>query len=171
MKLKGINIKAGAIILMASVIVAFGAMLICTNQCFADYADKMYSDENVSAHVNADGSGFIEISDPTFFGWDSDSTHLTQIAGTPISEIIKFSDGTSVNEIGFKQAGKMSHGEVDLACYFINNLPEGQESGMGKLIVSSNIHSCDVEIADPLDFGLLRLKNSLNTPIRIEWTA
>ena len=97
MKLKEINInscKVFAVMIAAAFVLAAGAMLMSTNQCFAK---TVYSDDNVTATVNDDGiSGTLEIKDSSKYITETTSKYdtigkaLTNINGTPLEDIIKF---------------------------------------------------------------------------------
>ncbi len=74
--------------------VAVGSIAVFSSKNVQAAEERVVSDKNATAHINADGSGYIEFK-PAFYQYNS----INGIAGVPLKEIITFNDGGYVKDI------------------------------------------------------------------------
>ena len=95
--------------------------------------ERIISDKNATAHINEDGSGYIELH-KTF----SYEDQLTSINGTELKDIITFNDGGYIDSFYTKYVGN----DCDCGCpspiydykiYANGRGPKGLTSGSGHL--------------------------------------
>jgi hypothetical protein len=84
--MKKIFTKVIAAIAIAAV--AVGSITVFSTKKVQAAEERVISDKNATAHINADGSGYIELNRQF-----SENDKLTSIAGVPLKEIITFNDG------------------------------------------------------------------------------
>jgi hypothetical protein len=132
--------------------------------------ERIISDENATAHINADGSGYIELN-KTFTSDD----RLTQIGGVDLKNIITFNDGGYVESF---------YSFVDsvpciLAAFAPNGVivygsgPKGFFSGAGHLHFTdktNDTYNLSIWLHDE-NFHQVRYSSSDPTITKISWNS
>ena len=118
---------------LASAAIAITSVAVLSPKNVQAAQERVISDENATAYINEDGSGYIELH-KTF----TENDKLTSIGGVELKNIITFNDGGYIDYFYTQYVGNCKDSEGDSPIYANDVLvrgrgPEGLTSGSGHL--------------------------------------